>query len=554
MKSRISFFDKTVIRKDITRFLPLWLVYFIGGTLVMLVSTIETRPESLARSMGTYIGLFGIINLVYALLAAQLLFGDLYNFRLCNALHAMPLRRETWFFSHAASGILMSLVPNAVGILVTLPVLGQYWYAAFFWLLGMEMHYLFFFGVAVFCVLCTGSRFAGVAIYGIIQFFVLIVQWLLDTIYLPMLYGVVSDLELMILFCPVAQLTTYTNGEYLLFDWISDGVSSHAELRFAGLGDGFVYLAVIMAIGIAFGAVALLMYRRRRLESAGDFMAVDFLKPVFAVIYTLCMGAVFAFLGEVMDAFLAFLIVGLLLGWFTGQMLLQRTVKVLHKKTLLGLGALALAMVVSLGITALDPMGISRYVPKAEEVKSVSVTNVGYLEPNAVQLEKVLQLHEAILKDDQKDNRNTVSMNIRYTLTDGRHVERSYTVDRDNAAIMDPLSKLATMPETVLGCGEYPDWETFKKRIPTVVIYGEYDETIYSDKAAALLDAIKADCEQGTMGQAWLFHNDDGHYCELQLLFRDGSHANQIIVYTNATNTVRWLRENMGSSDTDSEK
>jgi hypothetical protein len=102
MKSRISFFDKTVIRKDITRFLPLWLVYFIGGTLVMLVSTIESRPESLARSLGTYIGLFGIINLVYALLAAQLLFGDLYNFRLCNALHAMPLRRETWFFSHVA--------------------------------------------------------------------------------------------------------------------------------------------------------------------------------------------------------------------------------------------------------------------------------------------------------------------------------------------------------------------------------------------------------------------------------------------------------------------
>ena len=47
MKSRISFFDKTVIRKDITRFLPLWLVYFIGGTLVMLVSAFAGREQVL---------------------------------------------------------------------------------------------------------------------------------------------------------------------------------------------------------------------------------------------------------------------------------------------------------------------------------------------------------------------------------------------------------------------------------------------------------------------------------------------------------------------------
>lgn len=553
MKSRISFFDKTVIRKDITRFMPLWLVYFVCGTLVMLVLTIETRPETLAQGLDICIGLFSCINLVYALLAAQLLFGDLYNSRLCNALHAMPLRRETWFFSHVASGLLFSLVPNAVGILVTIPVLGKYWYAAFFWLLGMEMHYLFFFALAVFCVLCTGSRIAGVVIYGILNFFVFIIQWLLDTIYLPMLYGVVSDLELMILFCPVAQLVDY-NDNYLHFEWVRDDVSSKSELRYLTFGEPFGYLAILVVLGIAFGAAALVLYRRRKLESAGDFVTVSWLKPVFAVLFTLCVGSVFTVVGEFFDAYALFLTVGMLLGWFVAQMLLQRTVKVLHKKTLLGLGALALAMVVSLGVTALDPMGISRYVPRAEDVKSVSVTDVGYLEPNAAQLEKVLQLHEAILKDDRKDNRNIVSMNIRYTLTDGRRIERTYTVDRDNAAIMEPLSQLATMPETVLGCGEYPDWETFKKRIPTVVIYGDYDETIYSDKAAALLDAIKADCEQGTMGQAWLFHNDDGYYCELQLLFRDGSHGNHIIVYTNATNTVRWLRENMGSSNTDSEK
>ena len=36
MKLRTSFFEKTVLRKDITRFAPLWAIYFIGGLLVML--------------------------------------------------------------------------------------------------------------------------------------------------------------------------------------------------------------------------------------------------------------------------------------------------------------------------------------------------------------------------------------------------------------------------------------------------------------------------------------------------------------------------------------
>ena len=542
MKSRISFFDKTVIRKDITRFTPLWLIYFIGGTLVMLVSALETSPESLARSMGAYIGLFGIINLVYALLAAQLLFGDLYKSRLCNALHAMPLRRETWFFSHVASGILMSLVPNAVGILVTLPTLGSYWYTAALWLLGMEMHYLFFFALAVLCVMCTGSRIAGVAIYGIINFLVLIVQWWINTIYLPVLYGVDMDIELLLSLCPVAYMMNVEGG-YILLKWVGDGISDVAPLRFVGLGDRFGYLAILTALGIVFGALSLVMYRKRKLESAGDFMAVTWLNPVFAVVFTVCMGALFAVLGSAMDAYLPFLAVGMILGWFVSQMLLQRTVKVLHKKTLQGLLAMALAMVLSLTVTWLDPMGITRYVPKAEEVKAVDVSWVGYMKPNDAQLEKVLQLHEAILKDGRKPSQNTISVDIKYTLTDGSHVKRSYTVGRDIASIMNPLKELATMPETVLGYGEYPDWETFQKRIPTVVIYGENGDTIYGEKAAALLEAIKKDCEAGNMGQNWLT-NDHGDYrYDLQLVFRDGSHGNSIIVYSNAIHTIRLLEE-----------
>ena len=543
MGLKTSFFNTTVLRKDLTRFAPAWGI-FTAGCLLVIPNVVDANDPGgmLVKSLS----LMGFVNFCYALVCALLLFGDLFNARLCNALHAMPLRREGWFLTHLAAGVCFALIPYGVTAVCILPMLDWNWVMAPVWLLGSMLEYLFFFSAAVLCVFCTGSRFAGVVIYGIINFFVLIVQWLLDTIYMPLLYGVVSDMELLVVFCPVVNMLKFQGDGYFRFEWVSDGVSSHSALRFIGFSDDFPYLVIIMAIGIAFGAVALMMYRRRRLESAGDFMAVDFLKPVFAVIYTLCVGAVFAFLGEAMDAFLAFLIVGLLLGWFTAQMLLQRTVRVLHKKTLRGLLAFALAMVLSMGITWLDPVGISRYVPKAEEVKAVNVSWAGYMEPNDAQLEKVLQLHEAILTDGRKPSQNTISVDIQYTLTDGSHVERSYTVGRDIPSIMNPLKELATMPETVLGYGEYPDWETFKKRIPTVVIYGENGDTIYGDKAAALLEAIKADCEQGTMGQSWVVNDGSYHHCyDLQLIYRDGSYGNSIIVYSNAVNTVRWIKENM---------
>ena len=93
MKLRTSFFNETVFRKDISRFAPAWGIYLIGGLLIMLTLLTNDRFDYAAQSLSTTMGPFGIINFIYALIVAQLLFGDLFNSRLCNALHALPLRR-----------------------------------------------------------------------------------------------------------------------------------------------------------------------------------------------------------------------------------------------------------------------------------------------------------------------------------------------------------------------------------------------------------------------------------------------------------------------------
>ena len=110
MKSVTSFFDLHTVRKDVTRFAPLWGIYLIGGILIMLTSMTSNRPYYTAQNVTETLAGFSIVNMLYAGLVALLLFGDLFNSRLCNALHAMPLRRETWFVSHVVSGLAFSIV------------------------------------------------------------------------------------------------------------------------------------------------------------------------------------------------------------------------------------------------------------------------------------------------------------------------------------------------------------------------------------------------------------------------------------------------------------
>ena len=107
MKSKTSFFNKTVFKKNLTRFAPVMAVYtlcLILGMMMLYQNNEEMgRTFWFASRMGECIQVMGLVNLFFAPLCAMLLFGDLYNSRMCNALHAMPMRRETLFLTNVVS-------------------------------------------------------------------------------------------------------------------------------------------------------------------------------------------------------------------------------------------------------------------------------------------------------------------------------------------------------------------------------------------------------------------------------------------------------------------
>ena len=208
MKSRTSSFNPTVFKKDITRFAPCWGSYLILLLLVLTSIAGDSEAYWRLRNMPDAIVAMGWINLIYAAVVAQLIFGDLYLSRLCNALHAMPMTRGGWFVTHTASGLAFSVVPNLVIMLAALPMmrLGAGWTSLLWWLLASELQYLFFFGVAVLCVMLSGNRLGHLALYAMINFAGLGAWWLASVIYEPLLYGVQFNGERFYPFSPVAEI------------------------------------------------------------------------------------------------------------------------------------------------------------------------------------------------------------------------------------------------------------------------------------------------------------------------------------------------------------
>lgn len=539
MKSRISFFNVGLFKKDITRFAPLWALYTVG--LLLTLFSWAWDSSFLGKYLGDSIGGFGVFNLIYAALAAQLLFGDLFQSRLCNALHAMPMRRETRFCTHLLAGLFFSIAPTLLAALISLVFLGEYWFLSLMWLLGVTLSYLVFFGIGVFSILCTGSRFAATVVYAIVNFGSWVAYWFADTIYLPMMRGVELDGEIFQWLSPVSAIVT---GNFVDFSSYRNDWNNARVYEFLGYGDGWLYLSIAAVIGVALLGCALVLYRRRSLESAGDFMAVRWLRPVFLLTYTLCIGAFLAMFGEIInDVYLIFLFIGIICGFFTGYMLLDRTIRVFRKRRFLQLAILLVAMGLSIFVTKVDLLGVVRWVPEAEKVESVQVEGGGetLLITDPETLDAVLSAHEAFLKEDDEYSGTYANIWLTYTLKSGRVVTRHYAV-LSTAPELEVLKKLLfSSPEVVFDLTG--SWESYRQGVSCIAYENEKGSSVSfydQEQLLSLLDALYADCLAGDLAQSWAFHTETADYAGQLTLFGSGSPV-YITLYSDTENTLNVL-------------
>lgn len=572
MKSRQKFFNPTAFRMNVTRFAPAWVLYTIFLLLMMSMvlggNTDYRRADNMKDAMQAMV----IVNFLYAALNAQLLFGDLYNARLCNALHAFPLRRECWFTTGIVSGLVFSLVPNFLAALFVSPLLGAGMQMALWWFLSAGMQYIFFFGLAVLSVMCVGNRFAMILVYSIFNFLSPVLYWLVQTLYEPLLYGITVNNAPFILFSPLFQMTASPDLIAISRQEVDDGVKTYYVIKEILLSAGWEYLGICTVLGIIFGGLGLHMYRKRNLESAGDFMAFSFIEPVFQVLYTFCVGALFQGFGNIFGgpAYL-FLPVGIVVGFFTGRMLLKRQVRIFQPKAFLGFAVLVCLFVVSLVLTATDVLGITRYIPAAADIRSVSLhspaagNNLTFDEPEDI--DRILSIHEDALQARYVtpvaiESEITVlpmgiiqeyvtdpsfRMELHYTLNNGRVLSRYYTMPVDSLAGQIAKDYFTTF-ECVLGIPE-DEIPAFADRITYFYVsnmVGEMPNPHELD-LTGLLRAVAADCREGNMTQSDMFHPPYTTFTwvEFQVMneFRQETYYS-LRIGSDAAHAVQWLKDN----------
>lgn len=556
MKLRTSFFNIHVLKKNLLRFAPVWILFTVAEVLCVL-SLGTSNAGVIARDLIYLLGPLAAVHCAYALIVGSCLFGDLFNSRLCNGLHAMPLRREAWLMTGIVSGVLFALIPAVIGGGVAAIVLKEYAYMALVWQACGLLQYFFFFGLAVFSAMCAGTRLGMAAIYGIVNFLSVLIFLVASTIYQPMLYGVLFSDDWFSLFSPVVEMVshTYLEGTY-------DKI--HGFVFLCWHPKEWCYLGSCAGIGAVLCGLSFLLYRKRHLETAGDFLSIRPVKIFFMIAYTFGMGTFLYYFGELfgLDNRYLFLAVGMIVGYFTGWMLLERSVKIFTGKVLLGFAVFGILFGGSLGLTMVDPLGVQTYIPDAEKIESVSLYPTGnsyiytmqrdysgWYITDPAEIAQVQQLHGMMINAPQDKPGDGVGIDVTYRLKNGAEVYRSYWVLAEDML----AEELSVFLSDVRSIFHTSDWEELVQNVEQIQIYldGKDIEYEITDPAQqqALLEAIRLDAEAGHMAQPKNLQSNQFTIASIhvnwwqQMTGGQGTRWETVRVYSDCKNTLALLEK-----------
>ncbi len=455
-----------LIRKDLTRFWPVWIGYFITWTLILPIPLLNYGMESgrdledlrrLIVSSGELTAL--TMSLIFGGVSALAVWSHLYRQSSASMYHALPVTRETHFASHFIAGLTGLLVPNCLiagacylcqlGFGMIDPTLILRWLAI----------------VCLECVLCyaigtlaaqfTGSLAAMPVLYGLMNFAVAACEGLVNEFSTSLYFGVSSLRSRLMFLSPVVYLmeadpSTYVEelmvgGELVR---LPNSTPAFDPAFFLPLG-WYTLAAAVLTL------CALALYRRRATETAGDVIAVSWLRPVakyaFAVGCGLALGWVFEEIVFPYDtSWLTILLscaAAAAIGYFAAVMLLQKSFRVWSVRAVAGFLPLLLALGLWVGAVELDLFRVEKYIPAVEEIATAELRADYELElTDPAELQQLLDLHAATLEAGEPDPLAVDERyNLIYYLKDGSVIERRYDVVCNEQALAAPGTPAALL-------------------------------------------------------------------------------------------------------------
>lgn len=482
MKSKISFFNAGLFRSTLRRFWPLWTIHFAGWLLFLPVLTLMNNlgPNKSTNFIFAIcenaVFASSVVAFIMAILAAMAVFSFMYSSRSTGLIASLPVRREAIFGSAWLGGVFAVLASNLVIALLTfLFSLGANintalaFKAAFTWLGVYSMQFILFYGIASLTAVMTGSIAVLPILYIIFNFLAVGMETIIRLDFSCLIWGMSNvsfDCVLDFLSPLVYMLENFTpvlkyNTPYA-YDTYGLALQTNECISFTF--DHWLPSAIYCVVGLVFSAAALMIFRRRRMESAGDVVAVRCMRPVFKYGVTVCSAlcgglllyTVLFALFESRSASVFIMILSMIIfafiGYFGAKMLLEKSFHVFRGSWVGFIVVCCLCAVFTL-CCDLDVCGIGAYVPKEGSIKSITVYQTGSVEDPAI-IENYRQLHEKIVsqKDEYEHivySDDTESIMFEYELKDGRTVSREYTLPMGDENV-ERYYELANSPSLLL--------------------------------------------------------------------------------------------------------
>lgn len=595
MQFGTSYFNKTLFAKHFARFWPIWGLYGLIWTVCLplgilagsrsgwMAADARVLPLNYLDTTGWF-SAATFLAVVFGLLAAMAVFSYLYSARSVSLFHALPLRREGLFLTSYLAGLGFLILPNLAVFLLALAAeaaCGAVVFSSLFtWLVVSSLLGLFFYSFAVFCAMFTGHILALPAFYVVLNGLAAGLAVLFGQMAHEFLFGFDGASWLTGLaswLSPVLRLSACHVVIPTVMDAAGNGWADYASAYFTGLG----YVALYALVGVALAALALAVYRRRQLETAGDVVSVSWVRPVFKYGVAFCAAVA---LGETLYSLFSALLPrgvwGLLLmlllwgaaGYFVAEMLLRKKFWV-FRGSWKGCVVLLCCLTAAMCLMEFDVTGFERRVPDPARVQSVSLdagSTAPYDDANGrtltletpEELAAVTELHRAIVARkaaiegaepdytyEQLDGGLEVEtsgqswVQLRYTLTDGSVVTRSYRIPLTQEALDDPDTPAARLDALLNAPGQaekayfgaMAEGDYLISAVVTQPYYDEEGAYYYDEKPVdsagleELWSAVQADLADGSLGRRYLLENqarlENCYVNDLILTFRRAGQA-----------------------------
>lgn len=468
MKSKTSLFNKTIFRKDITRFWPLWALQLVGGLLALIAPMMSELSYMSSIHAGTDEKMSFMVTLIKnsclspytmsaGIVVAVCVFLYLTRERDAYTIHSFPFTRTTLFVSHYLAGLAILLVPPVI-IELLLALIAQFHglnviLVVMIYLLEWLIQILFFYSLACAVVMLTGNPFMSLVIYVVLNFLAAGVHMLYSTLAELFVYGNQAGSygymngETVTVLTPVYNfLMNICNTDIAAYRILEDDtlVVNYKEMLQSVASTAYYILPAIL-----FVMAALMLYRMRKLESAGDMVAFNWGRPVFRVVFVFCASLLFALAvyelcfgntissyayGRIFRIILVLVAVGTVLFYLLSNMILDKTFFIWKRTSYWRMALFAVLMM--LGLVGVRDGQIGAKIPARDNITGVDVRiqfgDEEYLYQKAYLsltddkgIDEIYKQNKAILKygrnlNNNSDEEMTGTIEITYRLHGGK--------------------------------------------------------------------------------------------------------------------------------------